>query len=220
LKYLLFIFLLTAIFGCTSTQKENIQPLPATKHLILPDYKILDASFPLKLSLLDLQDTTKSHYPDADIETKISQTVSSYYFNECGGDSSETTFKIKDVYISTLHLRDSLYSIYLLLLKHFPNEEVNGKILIFDNKSKMFIDKALDFNLHALYDFRDGKLPPSNLKINFNITTPEIEVTKTENPQFQFNRLYHNGTSNSFETTIIKIKGNKIDTAYFNRKWI
>ncbi|MEO7046449.1 MAG: hypothetical protein ABI091_14150 [Ferruginibacter sp.] len=222
MKYLPFILLLTVIFGCASSPKENQQSLPTTKHLILPNYKIVDASFPLKISLLNLQDTTKNLYPGDEIENKISQTVSAYYFDECAGDSSETNFKIKDIYINTVHLRDSLYSIYLVLLKYFPTEEVNSKVLIFNNQSKTFIDKPLDFNLHALYDFSYGKLSPSNLKINFNINTPEIEVinNKTGYPQFKFNRLYHIGTANAFETTIIKITGNKIDTTFFNLKWI
>ncbi|MEO5944969.1 MAG: hypothetical protein ABIP30_14805 [Ferruginibacter sp.] len=222
MKYLPFIFLLTVIFGCYYTPKHKAQSIPTTQHTALPHFTIVDAAFPLKLSLLNLQDTTKNRYPGDDIENKISQTVSAYYFDECAGDSSETSFKIKDIYINTIHLRDSLYSIYLVLLKYFPTEEVNSKVLIFDNQSKTFIDKPLDFNLHALYDFSYGKLSRSNLKINFNINTPEIEVinNKTGPSEFKFNRLYHIGTANAFETTIIKITGNKIDTTFFNLKWI
>lgn len=84
----------------------------------------------------------------------------------------------------------------------------------------------MDFNIDALYDYKNGELIPSNLKKQFNITEPEIVFSTLTNwntgaaTSFKFTRLYHNGTANALETAIIECFENKLDTLYFNRKWL
>ncbi len=92
-------------------------------------------------------------------------------------------------------------------------------MLFYDNQKKEFADEMFDFNLWALYDFENGKLTPTNLKTDFEITTPEIEIVdfnKDGINDFKFVRLMHNGTFNAIHTTILTVTNNKIDTLHFD----
>ncbi len=128
-----------------------------------------------------------------------------------------------DAYISAIRLYDSLQTIYIVLLKHYPTGAVNSKVLFYDNLKKEFSDNDFDFNLYALYDLDKGKLIPTNLKTELNITAPEIEITdynKDGINDYKFTRLYHNGTTNAIETTVLKVSDGKVETLDFQQKWI
>jgi hypothetical protein len=219
-KHLAIIFLLIISLGCSDKSKRK----PTNQHkLALPNFSVFDCKFPLKISDLNLKDSSKIIYLNDGIESKLSQTIYSYYFNDCSGDSSETYFSVKDTYINTLRLHDSLTTVYLILFKVFPGGQVDGKLLFYDNIGKDFIDKSFDLRLFALYDLDNGELKPTNLKEQFKITYPEISLVDFDNDKvndFKFTRLYHNGTANAIETTIIKIYKNKIDTLDFKQNWI
>ena len=189
----------------------------------MPEFSVIDTKFPLNLSELNLQTEEDLIQLNDGIVAKIEMTIYSYYINECSGDSSETNFKLKDSFIGAFRLQEKSWTIFVVLFKHLPGGQVNSKLLFYNNFSKYFIEEPLDFNIHALYDFESGKLKPSNLKNQFKISSPEIEIVnseKEEESKFRLTRLYHNGTANAIETLVIKVADNKIDTLDFNRKWI
>lgn len=109
----------------------------------------------------------------------------------------------------------------MILLKHMPGDQLNSKIIFYNNISKTFVDTVIDFNIHASYDISRGKLITSNLKKHFNITTPEIQLVDYDNDKindYKFTRLYHNGTMNAIETIILKVNNDKIERLSFDRK--
>ena len=152
------------------------------------------------------------------IVSRIEEVVKDYANDFEFYDNSQT---YKDTYINTIRLHDSLQTIFIVLLKHYPTGELNTRVLFYDNQKKVFADTEFDFNLWVLYDFNNGKLIPSKLKTDFKITSPEIEVVdlnKDGIKDFKFVRLWHNGTFNSIHTTILTIDNNKIDTLHFDEK--
>jgi len=220
MKYLIAVFLLVSLIGCKQT-KTSTANAGQTAILALLNNSVVDTKLPLKLEDVNLQNRENIIEPSVVIKARLAETIEDYYKNECLVDSGKTNLTAKDVYIKTLSLRDSLQTIFLILLKHIPDDEVNSKVLFYDNKTQKFIGKTLDFNIHALYDFDKGKLKPTNLKAKFEIKSPEIEIiNKGGVNKFEFTRLYHNGTANAVETVILKVSNDKIDTVDFKQKWI
>jgi hypothetical protein len=220
MKHTQLIFFLLPLLACSN----NINQQAQTEHIFsLSNISVIDANFPLRLSEINLHDRQSVIHLNDDMENQIFQTIYSYYFNDCSGDSSETYFKVKDTYIRTIRLKDSLHTIFFVLLNHMPDGLVNGKVLFYNNLSKEFIDQVFDFNVQALYDYTDGKLKSSNLKEKFKINSPEIELmhdNKSKTSNFKFTKLYHNGTSNAIETAILQVKNHKLDTIDFKQKWL
>jgi len=178
----------------------------------------IDAKFPLRLDKISLDDKNNTVQLNDGIVSRIEEVVKYYAKDFEFYDNSHT---YKDTYINTIRLHDSLQTIYLVLLKHYPTDEVNSKVLFYDNQKKEFADNVYDFNLWVSYDFDNGKLTPTKLKINFKITTPEIEIVdfnKDGVSDYKFTRLFHNGTFNSIQTTVLTIKNLTIDTLNFNEK--
>ena len=214
----IFVLITLLCFSCQE-QRKTI----TGQTLTLPEFSVIDTKFPLNLSELNLQTEEDLIQLNDGIVAKIEMTIYSFYLNECSGDSSETYFKLKDSFIGALRLQDKSWTIFVVLFKHLPGGQVNSKLLFYNNFSKYFIEKPLDFNIHALYDFENGKLKPSNLKNQLKINTPEIERVNCEadgESKFRLTRLYHNGTANAIETLVLKVADNNVDTVDFNRKWI
>ena len=178
-------------------------------------------NFPLILSNIKIRDSMKPVLMDTTVESKIDKIINSYYFDECGGDSSESYFSRKDIYYGTIQLSDSLETLYLILLKHIPGEQLNSKVIFYNNISKTFADTIIDFNIYASYDISNGKLNASNLKKQFNITVPDIQLVDYDHDKindYKFTRLYHNGTLNAIETFILKVNNGKVERLSFERK--
>lgn len=170
----------------------------------------IDAKLPLKLDKIDFNENIV-HLNDGIVST-IKKTAKKYAYELTFYDSSQT---YRDVYLNTIQLHDSLQTIYIVLLKHYPTNAVNSKVLFYDNQKKKFADKVVDFNLHALYDFDHEKLTPSNLKTDFKITSPEIEIVdfnKDGINDFKFTKLLHNGTFNALHTTVLTINNLRLET--------
>jgi len=218
MQYLTTLLLLTTLLSCT----DKIKGQATRSSLTLPDLSVTDASFPLNLSILNLKDKKNIIHLNDDIESKIKQTIYAYYFDVCMGDSSETQFKVRDIYVGTIRLHDTFQTLFLILFNHIPGGEVNSKVLFYDNQAKVFCDSLFDFNLHALYDTNNGKLKPSNLKQELKINSPEIELVdfdKDGRNEFKFTRLFHDGTANAIETAILKVANNRLDTLDFEQIW-
>ncbi|TAL62488.1 MAG: hypothetical protein EPN85_02660 [Bacteroidetes bacterium] len=218
---LFFILPLFVLISCTHTTIDKTTQL-LDKPFKCPDIKAIKTTFPLYLSQLDY-DTAKQATVSQVAKEKIQQTILDYYFNDCGGDSSEANFSIKNIYFNTVQLSDSSATVYLIILNHAPSGSVNSKILLYDNNTKSFNDNVVDFNIHGLYDIANEKLKPTNLKEEFKINTPEMEFSNFDKDgikKLKLTRLNHNGTVNVIETTILKISANKMDTFDFKQKWI
>ncbi len=214
------ILLLTILFGCSNRKSKKDEVSNNDNHKHTSNFKIsaIDRKLPLRLDELNIEDKNNTIQLKDGINSKIEEVIKDYAKDIEFYDSIQT---YKDTYIGTIRLHDSLQTIYLVLLKHNPANEVNSRVLFYDNQKKEFADNVFDFNLWVLYDFVNGKLTPTKLKTDFEITTPEIEVVdfnKDGINDFKFVRFWHNGTFNAIHTTILTVKNNKIDTLYFDYK--
>jgi len=220
MRTLIAIYLLITLLSCadghssvSETEKndttENVNPFAITA---------IDTEFPLKLDEVNLEDKNNTIKLNDQIVTKIDETVKAYAIDIEFYDSSQT---YRDTYINTIRLRDRLQTIFLVLLKNYPAEEVSGQVLFYDNNKKAFATQGFDFKLYALYSFDNGKLIPSNLKSLFKINAPEIEVVDINMDginEYKFVRLWHNGTFNALHTMILSVNKESLDTLYFSEK--
>ena len=214
MRILTTILLLTILFGCSDRQTKNQEVVSNDnqKNTKIFTISAIDGKLPLRLDKIDLNDKNKTIQLNDGINSKIEEVIKDYAKDFEFYDSTQT---YKDTCINTIRLHDSLQTIHLVLLKHFPTGVVNSKVLFYDNQKKEYADNVFDFNLWVLYDFSNGKLTPTKLKTDFEITAPEIEVVdfnKDGISDFKFVRLWHNGTFNAIHTTILTIKDNKVDT--------
>lgn len=214
------ILVLIGSFSCSDRQTENsgIQKNGFYEKETELAITAIDATFPLRLDEINLEAQSNIVHLNDGIVSKIQEVINDYAkdfkFHE--------GFQIyKETHINTISLYDSMQTIFLVLLKHYPTGEVNSRVLFYDNQKEEFLDDVFDFNLWTLYDFDKGKLMPTELKTSFNITSPEIEVGHFNGDgvnDFKFVRLWHNGTFNAIHTTILTIKNNKLDTFHFEEK--
>ncbi|MBK9980927.1 MAG: hypothetical protein IPP15_00645 [Saprospiraceae bacterium] len=225
MKALCFTILIIFFIKCTNryvdVSKSGVKDISQTHRI--PDILAIDTKYPLSLKEINLHDSSHLVALNEGITSQIQQTIIDYYVNECAGDDSESNFKLKDTYIATIRLFDSQETIFMVLLNHIPSGQLTSKVLFYDNITKAFEGKTLDFNIHALYNLENGELKPSNLKTVLNITAPEIDLVdldKTGHHAYKFTRLYHNGTSNILETTIVSISDMKIDTLEYKNEMI
>ncbi|MDF2456470.1 MAG: hypothetical protein K0R51_2463 [Cytophagaceae bacterium] len=211
----IFALLILAFFvSCSDRQTKEIPVNENPK----PSLSVIQASFPLRLHEINLEEATNTVQVNDGIVLKLEETFQEYTKSIEFSDSSQN---IKDLYINTLQLQDSLHTLFVMLLKAYPTGELNSKVLFYDNQKKAFIGEALDFKLYALYDLLDGTLIPTTLKKDFNITSPEIEsldFNKDGKNDYQFKRLWHNGTFNAMHTTILTVNNSTSDTLYFCEK--
>ena len=203
------------LYGCSDRNSKRSTISKSDTHF---EIFAIDGKLPMHLEEINLQDKNNFIQLNDGIVYKIEAVIKDYAKDIEFYDSTQS---YKDTYINTIQLRDSLYTMYLVLFKHYPTGEVNSKVLFYDNQKKEFAENEFDFNLWALYEFENEKLTPTNLKTIFKINSPEIELVDFNNDKikdFKFVRLRHNGTSNSILTTILTLKNNKIDTLFFDIK--
>jgi len=178
---------------------------------------LIDTQFPLRLGEVDLSKTPVYDVED-EVEARIRKTVNDYSTRACMADSVHTS---ADVYVNTIRLRDSLQTVFLVLLRHFPTSNVDSRILFYNNGTRSFVGDAIDFKIYALYDLEKGRLKPSYLKELLKIDHPEIaQVDHNEDGimDYRVTRLYHNGTFNAIRTCVLSPKGSRVDALFFNEK--
>jgi len=213
MKSIIYILLLSTIFSCT---KKNTQSKINNQRTT---FSIIDSKFPLYLDKVDLKSKENVIQVNDQIESTIHNAIKDFYKSECYGEK----YSIENCYIKTLRLREKGYTIFVILLQSCPGSELRSKILFYNNDSKEFIGNELDFKIYALYNYKNDKLIPSNLKQLFKIENPEVELIDLDNDglnEFKFTRLYHNGTFNAIETKILKVKNAKIITLENSQKTI
>jgi hypothetical protein len=192
----------------------------ATEDKNQKDIFVIDSQFPLDLDKIDLTDTTNFVQVNDEIKSRIEQTFRDYYKEECVNDSLADYW---DTYINTIRLSDSLQTIYVVLLKNYPTEELTAKVLFYDNLKNELIEDKFDFRIYALYGFENNKLKSSDLKSMLRIEISPIELVDFDNDglnDFKFTRLFHNGTFNSIQTAILTVRNYTLDTLDFKEEVI
>jgi hypothetical protein len=220
MRILISIFILTSLFSCSNRQTKNDEAHSNDNYKHIKEFKIsaINGKLPLRIDELNLDDKNNSIHLNDGIVSKIEETIKDYAKNFEFYDSSQT---YKDTYINTIRLHDSLQTIFVVLLKHYPIGELNSRVLFYNNQNKEFVDNFFDFNLWALYHFDNGKLKPTDLRTYFKINSPEIEIVdfnKDKINDYKFVRLWHNGTFNAIHTTILTVRNSRIDTLQFDNK--
>jgi hypothetical protein len=220
MRTLTIILFLTTLFSCSDRQTDStvVQLSGSLDNTNLFVIAAINSKFPLRLNEIKLDETSNIIHLNDGIISKIEETIKTYAKEILFYDSTQT---YRDLYINTIQLHDNLQTIYLVLLKHYPTGVVNSKVLFYNNQKKEFLNENFDLNLHALYDFNNGQLKPTNLKTDFKITTPEIEIVDADQDginDFKLVRLWHNGTFNALQTTILTVKDNQLDTLHFEEK--
>ena len=178
---------------------------------------MIEAEFPLRLSEVDFE-KAKIYHAEDHIEARVKQTVNDYYTRSCNADSLHTP---ADVYVNTLRLRDSLQTVFVVLLRHYPTSNLDSKILFYNHRTGAFVGGAIDFKIYALYDLEKGKIKPSYLKELLEIDGPELERLDYNADgivDYRATRLYHNGTINAIRTCVLSVGDRRIDTLYFKEK--
>lgn len=191
--------------------------------LTLPQISVIKGNFPLSIQAVNFQARKNKLSVNDAIEAGIEDAVKQFYFNECSGDSTETFFTLRSVYFNTILLSNEDWSVFLVLMQHKPTGALNCKILFYENGSKEFVHKPLDFNLHALYHIERGALMSTDLRKHFDVKIPEvslIDFDRDGKDDFEFVRLYHNGSANAIETTVLSVRRSSIDTLKFERVWV
>jgi hypothetical protein len=219
------------MFGCTNREtKKEVLELKNDKDSSFI-ISAIDAEFPLKLDEIDFDSKDKTILLNELISTKIEETINEYeeFISKIESTTlePESDFDLenkaqqKDTYINTIRLQDSMHTIFLVLLKHYPTNLVNSKALFYNEKEKEFVESSFDFNIHALYDFDNGRIIASNLKTELKINEAEIEVVdfdKNGVADYKFVRLWHNGTYNALHTTILTVNKNTLDTLFISEE--
>jgi hypothetical protein len=216
----------------TAETSGPVMPAPATvtekkiwkdKIFKLPYISAVKATFPLRIYRLNFNAQRGIINVDEKVRAAIEQEIRKCYFINCGGDSSEEFSKMKDVYFNTICLKDSLQTIFMVLTHCCIPDWVGSTVFFYDNLTHEFAGTTFDFNLHPLYVLRDTKLETGNLKDHFLKRTPEIGLIDYDGDginDYKFTRLYHNGTVNAIETTILKVRNKRVETLYFNQEGV
>ena len=204
--------LLTALFGCSNRQSGQ-----ATNRSV---NDAISSDFPLNLSEIDLSGTNKTITLSKEVSSKITAIIKEYA--ETIVWDSRYPHSDMDAYINTICIPDKLYTVYVVLLKHFPlTEWVAGIALFHDNQKGEFVEEAFNMGIGNLYHFYNGRLNPTNLKREFNVISPEIDLVDINmdgEDDFRFTTLLHNGTYNAIETIILTVGNLAIDTLYSGEK--
>jgi len=223
MKIILNRFILLCITINLLSISDNISAQSNKKDkLIVPEISVVNASLPLYLSKIDFTHRKKV---SKEISDKIEEIVLDFYFNDCNGDSAETYFSIRNVYFTTIECASNNLTFYLIIFDPVLGWGLQSKLICYNNLTKVFYPDILYFNIRPLYILNDehNSLVQSNLKQIFNFQAPEIEkIASLDNSDiFRFNELYHNGTSNAIETTLVKFQKNyTIDTLDSKKIWI
>jgi hypothetical protein len=206
----IFAFFFSACHHNAEQPKQQTVPAlsPPSAHRILAT----TGSLPLHLSKINFSKSQQFEVP-ANVDAKIDEELYSDHVAMYPAEG-------RDTYFNTVQLNDGEFSYYLIIIKQATGM-VNSILLKADNKSQVFYPGDIEFKLHAMYDISDSSLKPSNLMDLFKITSAEIDtLTLNGSKCLKLTRLYHNGTENKLETTIVKWTSDKIDTLDTKSKWL
>lgn len=195
--------------GCA--QKHD--KVTETHELSRPTIRIIEASFPLHLD--SVLGTQAGRSPSPKLDRALHGVVEDFYFNQCVGDSSETWCRLADALLYTVKLRGRESEYYLMVVQHVPQGFVSGRLINWDPREERSIAGPADVRFSGMYNVRNGEMQQSNLKKQFKITGPELEIMDTLGREaIIVRRLWHNGTFNSMERTVLSLDQGRLDTLY------
>lgn len=178
-----------------------------------PAIRIIEASSPLYLDSVQMMDAGSA--PSQQLDRALQGVVADFYFNECHGDSGETFFRMSEAVLFTLKVPAHSGDYILMIVRH-PEGMVNGRLVKWDREAECIIAGPAEVKLFALYEVRNGDLEKSNLKEQFRITAPELEIMDTLGREaIVVQRLQHNGTFNAMERLVLDLSDGRIDTLSF-----
>lgn len=207
--------LLSLVFIGSCTQKPG--KVTETRELSRPTIRIIEASFPLYLDSVLVTEAGTS--PSPKLDRALQGLVEDFYFNQCAGDSNETFSRMTDTHLFTVKMHGHESDYYLMVMQQVPQSFVTGRLIKWDQREERITSGPIDVPLSAMYEVQHGRLQPSNLKTQFKIIGPELEIKDTLGQEsVVVQRLWHNGTFNSNERTVLGFDQDKVDTLYSSRR--
>ena len=172
------------------------------------DISAFVCEFPLRIDQIDFENKSNVLHMDKEISSAIDYIVKDYASHFIDRYPYRT---YKDTYLNTILLNDSLYTVYLVLLKHFPTQTVDGNVLFYDRREKTFIKKGYYLNLQTLYEYNKEKIEPSYFRQYQD--APEIEIADYDEDginDYKLTRIVHRHGIYQTLTTNITIQDGKI----------
>lgn len=209
-----------------NSHESKVEAKPKQHVIEYPEIRIYHKfgfmDYPLFLEEVDFNDSSQMTSSGQFMtEERIHQVISDFYFNDLGLDSAESFVKLKDLYLGTIRYHNRINEMYMVFLQT-PQGILTSRLL-FENVHRSENKAILEFNINTMYDFQDGKFTRSNLMDHFNIKEPIVVFTsrwkRGPATAVKLSRLWHNGTANALETTILGIDSTDVDTLSFDRKW-
>jgi hypothetical protein len=122
-------------------------------------------------------------------------------------------------YVGTVWIKESNHDIYFVIFKHITGV-LNTKVIIWNSYSNPPV--FFDYNIHAMYSLNNKRIVKTDLKELLFEDIPLVKITDSLNATLlELNRLYHNGTANLLENTVLRIdKLNQLDTINHSLKII
>ncbi len=201
------ILCLVFIGGCA----QDHERVAGTHELWRPAIRIIEATFPLYLDSVLVTESGTS--PSPKLNQALQGVVEDLYFNQCAGASNETFYRLADALLLTMRMPTRTGDYYMMLVQHVPQGFVTGRLISWDQREERIIAGPADVKFSGMYNVRNGELQRSNLKKQFKITGPELEIMDTLGREaIIVRRLWHNGTFNSMERTALSFDQGRLDT--------
>ena len=218
LKRIILVFFL---FVFLSSQK-NYQISRVSDEDQISYFEVFVGKLPIILEDFGVVEAGKGLHISDGRMSRVLQEIDSYYDIEC--PQCDGYWSLDEIYLRTIQISNSSnITLYWIVFYHGPSGKLNSSILFFDETKKEFRDYTYDFKIHAMYTSQGKEIVSTSLWNQFIDEKSEIKLVDfdhDENPDFMFNRLWHNGTSNGLEEIIIEAKLSSLDTLSYSINWI
>ena len=179
---------------------------------------VLNCELPLYLGRVNLEDTQNIEKLSGPIASRIRLEIEQF-----GGQFEflDSTQKAESLLLKTLKLDNKEFSVFLMLFKYYTTDRLYSRAVFYQKETGRIIEDTFDFKIFALYNLEGFELVPTNLKTKLQIDSPELELydlNEDGQMDIRFTRLYHNGTYNALQTTVLSINNNRIDTLATDHK--
>jgi hypothetical protein len=192
---------------------NETEQVPASHVLSRPVIRIIEASSPLYLD--NILTTEGGSTPSWKLDLALQGVIADFYFNQCPGDSNETFCRMADALLFTVKIPGHSGDYYLMVMQHVPQGFVTGRLVSWDARKETITGGPVDIRFSGMYNVRNGVLEHSNLKKQFKITGPELIIKDTLGREaVVVRRLWHNGTFNSMERTVLSLDEGRVDTLF------
>ncbi len=208
----IFLLLSVLVFACTEADSDNHQSAtPSQTTLTYPNIDLLPVSFPVRLEDVNLANRQSRIQLPTEETIMIGEVIRDFYINECHGDAAQKQFKMKDTYLGTLWAtdRDSLTSVFYVLLQNPPAGTLTGKVIFYDNLRRRPLETIIDNDISQMYHLADGRFVPEES----TLALPVLELfdfNKDGVNDFKINRYYRQEHSTLTETRIYDVSSGEV----------